>query len=83
MNFDFSDDAKSMRESARRFLDANAGPAVARRAMNGDESVGPNLWKQVVELGWTAARVPEELCLRDRWGRHGWFRHPQCLGFVG
>jgi len=30
-----------------------------------------------------AARVPEELCLRDRWGRHGWFRHPQCLGFVG
>lgn len=59
MNFDFSDDAKSMRESARRFLDANAGPAVARKAMNGDESIGPALWKQVVELGWTAARVPE------------------------
>ena len=30
MNFDFSDDAKTMRESARKFLDANAGAAIAQ-----------------------------------------------------
>ena len=60
MNFDFSDDAKTMRESARKFLDANAGPTVARKSMNGDAAFDADLWKQVVELGWTAARVPEE-----------------------
>jgi acyl-CoA dehydrogenase len=60
MNFDFSDDAKTMRESARKFLDANAGPSVARKSMNGSDTFDAALWTQVVELGWTAARVPEE-----------------------
>jgi len=59
MNFDFSDDAKALREQARRFLDERAGPAVARRAMEGDAPFDAELWKAVVELGWTAARVPE------------------------
>jgi acyl-CoA dehydrogenase len=59
MNFDFSDDAKALRDQARRFLEERAGPAVARRAMGGDAPYDANLWKAVVELGWTAARVPE------------------------
>ena len=59
MNFDFSDDAKAMREAARRFLDDNAGPAAARRSMNGDAPYDAALWRAVVDLGWTAARVPE------------------------
>lgn len=59
MNFDFSDDAKTMREAARKFLDANAGPAVARKSMNGTATFDADLWKAVVDLGWTAARVPE------------------------
>jgi len=60
MNFDFSDDAKTMRESARKFLDANAGPAAARKSMNGSDTFDATLWKAVVDLGWTAARIPEE-----------------------
>ncbi len=59
MNFDFSDDAKALREQARRFLDEKAGPKVARTQMNGDAPYDTMLWQQVVELGWTAVRVPE------------------------
>ncbi len=59
MNFDFSDDAKALREQARRFLEERAGPGVARKAMNGDAAYDAELWKAIVELGWTAARVPE------------------------
>lgn len=59
MNFDFSDDAKALRDQARRFLDEKAGPKVARTQMNGDAPYDTMLWTQVVELGWTAARVPE------------------------
>ncbi|MCA3255285.1 MAG: acyl-CoA/acyl-ACP dehydrogenase, partial [Alphaproteobacteria bacterium] len=60
MNFDFSDDAKALREQARRFLEERAGPAFARKAMNGDAQYDADLWKAIVDLGWTAARVPEE-----------------------
>ena len=59
MNFDFSDDAKELRESARRFLDEKAGPTVARKAMDGSAAFDAGLWGAIVELGWTAARVPE------------------------
>ncbi|MFC3711920.1 acyl-CoA dehydrogenase family protein [Sphingoaurantiacus capsulatus] len=59
MNFDFSDDAKALRDQARRFLEERAGAAVARKAMDGDAAYDADLWKSVVELGWTAARVPE------------------------
>ncbi len=59
MDFDFSADAKELRLAARRFLDERAGPAVARRAMNGDAPYDAALWLEVIGLGWTAARVPE------------------------
>lgn len=61
MDFDLSDDAKTLREAARRFLDAEAGPAVARRAMDGDAPHDAALWAKVVDQGWPAARVPEAL----------------------
>ena len=59
MDFDFADEAKELRESARRFFGEHAGPAVARRAMASDAPNDYAMWQQVVELGWTAARVPE------------------------
>lgn len=59
MNFDFSDDAKALREQARRVLGENAGPDAARRVMDSDAAMDDSLWKQVVELGFTAARIPE------------------------
>jgi acyl-CoA dehydrogenase len=61
MNFDFSDDAKALRDQARKFLTAEAAPAVARRAMDGTEPFDSDLWRRIIDLGWTAARVPEAL----------------------
>ncbi len=57
MDFDFADDTKALRDSARRFLTTRAGPAVARSVMDGAEQ--QPLWREIVDLGWTAARVPE------------------------
>ena len=57
MDFDFSDDAKALRDQARRFLIEKAGPDVARAAMDGAGQAA--LWREVVDLGWTAARIPE------------------------
>lgn len=59
MNFDFSDDAKALRDQARRVLSEQAGPDAARKVMDSDAPFDEALWKQVVELGFTAARVPE------------------------
>lgn len=60
MNFDLSDDAKTLREAARKFLDAKAGPAVARKAMDAGDSMNAALWAEVAEQGWPAVRVPED-----------------------
>ncbi|MGL6044291.1 MAG: acyl-CoA dehydrogenase family protein, partial [Sandaracinobacteroides sp.] len=59
MNFDLSDDAKTLQDAARKFLDARAGPPVARKVMNAGASHDAALWAEVVEQGWPAARVPE------------------------
>jgi alkylation response protein AidB-like acyl-CoA dehydrogenase len=59
MDFDLSDDAKTLREAARKFLEAQAGPAKARAVMEGDAPHDAALWAKVVEQGWPAARVPE------------------------
>ena len=61
MDFDLSEDAKTLREAARRFLAAEAGPAKARAVMEGDAPHDSALWAKVVEQGWPAARVPEAL----------------------
>ena len=60
MNFDFSDDAKALGEQARRLFGERAGPVRARAAMaDGAPPFDAALWREIVELGWTAARVPE------------------------
>ncbi|WP_199554746.1 acyl-CoA dehydrogenase family protein [Sandaracinobacteroides hominis] len=60
MNFDLSDDAKTLKEAARKFLDARAGPPAARKVMDAAATHDAALWAEVVEQGWPAARVPEE-----------------------
>jgi alkylation response protein AidB-like acyl-CoA dehydrogenase len=59
MNFDLSDDAKTLKDAARKFLDARAGPPAARKVMNEGATHDARLWAEVVEQGWPAARVPE------------------------
>src|SRR4051794_4666543 len=47
-----------MRESAERFLAAEAGPGVVRAALEDPDAWRP-LWDAVVELGWPSLAVPE------------------------
>ena len=59
MDFDLSSDAKALGEQSRKFFTERAGPKSARAAMGGADT--SSLWREVVDLGWTAARVPEAL----------------------
>ena len=61
MNFDYSDDQKFLKTEARKFLEARCTPAVVRGVLNDDaKSYDEDLWKAVVEMGWTGAAIPEE-----------------------
>src|SRR5215472_3790560 len=60
MNFDFSDDLKLLRESARKFLGEHCTSAAVRRILEGTERYDRGLWDKVAALGWTGAAIPEE-----------------------
>ena len=60
MNFEFSDEQNLLREQARGFLGDNCGTKVVRNILEGDNSYDQDLWRQIVEMGWTAAVIPEE-----------------------
>ena len=60
MNFDFSDDLKQLREQARRFLAEKSPPDVVRRVLDGAETYAAVLWREIAEMGWLGAAVPEQ-----------------------
>jgi alkylation response protein AidB-like acyl-CoA dehydrogenase len=61
VNFDYSDDQKSLKGEARRFLEARCSPAVVRGVLdNADCSYDEALWKGVAEQGWLGVAIPEE-----------------------
>jgi alkylation response protein AidB-like acyl-CoA dehydrogenase len=61
VNFDFSDDQKSLKDQARKFLTEKAGPKAARVVLNDDKiSYDKDLWRAVADLGWLGAAIPEE-----------------------
>src|SRR6202020_1230026 len=60
MNFDFSDDLKQLRDQARRFLSEQCTPAVVRRSLGGQEAFAADLWREISEMGWIGAAIPEE-----------------------
>ena len=60
MNFQFSDEAEALRDSARKFLTERADKAKARAVMESGASHDAALWAEIVALGWPALRIPEE-----------------------
>ena len=60
MNFQFSDEAEALRDQARRFLEDKAQRSTARAVMESGVSHDTGLWSEIVALGWTALRIPEE-----------------------
>ena len=59
MNFDFSDDLKQLRDQARRFLSEQCPPAVVRRSLDGEEPYAAALWREIANMGWIGAAIPE------------------------
>ncbi len=61
MNFDFSDDQKSLKDQARKFLTDKAGAKVTRRVLDdAGVSYDADLWRGVAELGWLGVAIPEK-----------------------
>ncbi|MSP42881.1 MAG: acyl-CoA dehydrogenase [Alphaproteobacteria bacterium] len=59
MNFDFSDDQKLLKDQAQRFLNDKSSLKVVRRILDTDETHASEVWKGIVELGWTGTTIPE------------------------
>ena len=59
MNLDFSDDQKFLQGEARKFFDKEGGLSNARNVMDHGKDADHELWSKIVELGWTAIRIPE------------------------
>ena len=61
MNFDFSEEQELLRSEARKFLEARC-PLSKVRAVLDDHSLNHDrdLWRELVEQGWTALTLPEE-----------------------
>lgn len=60
MNFDFSEEQILLQEQARKFLGEACTPDLVRKSLDDPSPYSETLWKGVVEMGWTAAVIPEE-----------------------
>jgi len=60
MNLDFSDDQKFLQEEARKFLDKEQTLSRNRSVLENSNKIDKELWKKIVDLGWTGIRVPED-----------------------
>ncbi|MEK9650337.1 MAG: acyl-CoA dehydrogenase family protein [Gammaproteobacteria bacterium] len=59
MNLDFSDEQKFLQEEANKFFLKEDTLKRTRAIMESDEPFDKELWRKVIELGWTAIRIPE------------------------
>jgi alkylation response protein AidB-like acyl-CoA dehydrogenase len=66
MDFEFSEDQKLIQEQVRGVLGKLATADHVRRVLDSDQPYDQALWRQAVELGWTATHIPEE------YGGLGW-----------
>ena len=60
MNFEFSSDQMLLRDQARKFLEGEESIKKAREVLEGNQTHINELWKSVIEMGWTATTIPEE-----------------------
>ena len=59
MNFDFSDDQKQLRDTARKFLAEKCPPKAVRAVIDGKSSYDRELWKGLAEMGFLGVAIPE------------------------
>lgn len=59
MDTTLTDEEVMIRESARRFLDANCPTSLVREMEKDPQGFAPALWQQAVDLGWLGMCLPE------------------------
>jgi acyl-CoA dehydrogenase len=60
MNFEFADELTQLRDQARRFLAEKSPPSLVRRVVDGAEPYAAALWRDMAEMGWLGAAIPEQ-----------------------
>src|SRR5690348_15642365 len=60
MNFDFSEDQKLLRKTARDFLSEHAPLTLCRAVLESNQAYSETLWKAMAELGWQGTAIPEQ-----------------------
>jgi len=60
MNFEFSADQMQLKDIARKFLEKEDAVKRARTVLEGEASYDEDLWKLIIEMGFTATAIPEE-----------------------
>lgn len=60
MNFEFSEEQNLLREQAQGFLADNSPPSAARNVLEAEADYDADLWRKIVDMGWTATVIPEE-----------------------
>ncbi len=60
MDIGFSEEQELLRDTARKFLDAECDTKFVRRMMATDEAVTPEFWHQLAEQGWLGIAYAEE-----------------------
>jgi alkylation response protein AidB-like acyl-CoA dehydrogenase len=60
MNFDFTDDQRAIKRTAREFLEARYPLATVRKLAEDGRGFTDRQWAEMVELGWAGVVVPEE-----------------------
>ena len=59
MNFDFSEEQKQLRATARRYLDENCSSKAVRATLEGANKYDARLWKGLADLGLLGVAIPE------------------------
>ena len=59
MNFEFSEDQKLLKEQANGFLRDHCPPQTVRKVLESEDTFDPDLWRKIVDMGWTATTIPE------------------------
>ena len=60
MNLDFSDDQKFLQSEARKFFNKEQACRRGRAVMDAVSDLDQDLWNQIVSMGWTGIRIPEQ-----------------------
>lgn len=60
MDFGFSEDQDLLRDSSRKFLDAECPTTFVRKMMEDESAHAAELWKKAAQLGWMGIIVPEK-----------------------